>query len=243
MGNDYERFIAERGLSDKTEAKIYVKEVRKGSIEADLVPWVSLFAPFISQMDAVMLVEDFVRRWGGRIHTLLNGTKDELPQTSGELKDWARAVEAIAKDPDGKATIKAAVFEDGKRQIRAAVEFDTKQAKRAMNLIEERRQQIEHQSTGQRSRVLMVFTRSDVNDADVGKRSGERVKIEELSHKSLALMYGSEMAEERIKHEIREADDNVFKKGFVVDVLIKQRNNEPVAYSVTHVHDVIDLPD
>jgi len=56
-------------------------------------------------------------------------------------------------------------------------------------------------------------------------------------------MYGSEVAEGRIKHEIREADDNVFKKGFVVDVMVKLRSGKPVAYSVTNVHDVIDLPD
>jgi len=37
------------------------------------------------------------------------------------------------------------------------------------------------------------------------------VKIVEISDKRLPLVYGSEIAEEKIKHEIREADDNVYK--------------------------------
>jgi len=243
LGNDYERFTSERGIDDKGEAKIYVKEVRAGSIEADLIPWLSIFAPFIADMEKAIIVEDFVRRWGARLIDLLQGNKSELPSSSSELKDWSRMVEAIANDPDGKATISAAVFEDGKREIRAAVEFDTHQARKALAVIEERRKELELQGVEPYQRALMVFTRSDVNDADINKRSGERVKIEEIHNRSLALMYGSELAEDRIKHEIREADENVFKKGFVVDVMVKLRNGNPVAYSVVHVHDVIDLPD
>jgi hypothetical protein len=243
LGNDYERFIAARGIQDKSEAKIYVKEVRAGSIEADLIPWISVFAPFITEMDKALIVEDFVRRWSLRLSNLLHGNKADLPSSSGELKDWSRMVEAIANDSDGRATIKAAVFQDGKKDIRAAVEFDTKQARRISAILEEHRKDLETQGADPKTRVLMVFTRSDVNDADINKRSGERVKIEELHDKSLALMYGSELAEHRIKHEIREADENVFKKGFVVDVVVKLRSGAPVAYSVTNVHDVIDLPE
>lgn len=243
LGNDYERFISERGIQDKSEAKIYVKEVRAGSIEADLIPWISVFAPFITEMDKALIVEEFVRRWSARIAALIKGDTPKSDASSAEMKDWARMVEAIANDPDGKATIKAAVFEDGRRQIRAAVQFDTKDARKAMATLAEQRRLLEQQGTDTKERVLMIFTRSDVNDADINKKSGERVQIEELHDKPLALMYASEMAEERIKHEIREADDNVFKKGFVVDVLVKLRGSRPVAYSVVTVHDVIDLPD
>jgi hypothetical protein len=42
--------------------------------------------------------------------------------------------------------------------------------------------------------------------------------------------------------EGREADDNVYKKGFVVDVNVQLVNGKPAAYRVTNVHQVIDLP-
>ncbi|WP_299551090.1 hypothetical protein [uncultured Tateyamaria sp.] len=89
----------------------------------------------------------------------------------------------------------------------------------------------------------MVFTRSDVGDVPVGRPSGERVLIEEVSEKPLALTYGSELAEERIKHEIRESDANIFKKGFNVDVRVQTSGGRPVAYSIMEVHSVIELPE
>jgi len=64
-----------------------------------------------------------------------------------------------------------------------------------------------------------------------------------LSDRELPLIYASELSEQRIKHEVREADDNIFKKGFVVDVLVLTKGERSVAYKVTHVHNVIDLPD
>ena len=61
--------------------------------------------------------------------------------------------------------------------------------------------------------------------------------------KAKALIYGSNSAEQIIKHEIREADDNIYKKGFVVDVNVELREGRVVGYSVTHVHQVVDLSD
>ena len=67
--------------------------------------------------------------------------------------------------------------------------------------------------------------------------------IEEISDRSLPLVYGSELSEERIKHEIREADENVYKKGFIVDINVKSTGGRPVAYAITNVHQIIDLPE
>lgn len=71
---------------------------------------------------------------------------------------------------------------------------------------------MEHSSRADYQRVLMVFTRSDVSTVAVGKSTGERVKIEDLSDRPLPLIYASELAEEQIKHEITDASDNVFKR-------------------------------
>jgi hypothetical protein len=91
------------------------------------------------------------------------------------------------------------------------------------------------------ARVLMTFTRADVGDANINQKSGEMVLIEEISDKPLALIYQSNLAEERIKSEIRDAI-SVFHKGFVVDTNVTARNGRPVAYAVVNVHQIIDLP-
>jgi hypothetical protein len=88
----------------------------------------------------------------------------------------------------------------------------------------------------------MVFSQSNVKDTTLGKRTGERVIIEAISERDLPLIYASELAEQRIKHEIRVGDENVYKKGFIVDVNVETRGGNPVGYRVTNVHQVIDLP-
>lgn len=219
---------------------MFVGEVKAGSIIAELIPAI---APFAGEFEKVLLLAEFVKKYADRFAALLGYATGKAPSTKSELQTFHDAVQAIANDPAGSAKLEAAVFKDGKKEIIAAFKFDTKEAKRVRVEIDRRIAEIEQPGSSDHKRVLMVFTRSDINNADVGKKSGERVRIEELCTKPLALMYGSELAEERIKHEIREADENVFKKGFVVDVLMKLRGGEPVAYSVTHVHDVLDLPD
>jgi predicted helicase len=74
-------------------------------------------------------------------------------------------------------------------------------------------------------------------------------KWAEWGEKLMALHTGYEtvkpwkLAEQRIKHEVREADDNVYKKGFIVDVNVQLVGGKPAGYRVTNVHQVIDLPD
>lgn len=114
--------------------------------------------------------------------------------------------------------------------------FNTKDAREITKTIEGEFKRLDESRSVDFERVLLVFTRSDVGDARVGQRSGERVVIEEISTKPLAITYGSELAEERIKHEIRESDDNIYKKGFSVDVKVQNRGMKPVAYSIMHVH-------
>lgn len=237
---EYERYVRDVAPDQTSEAQMFVGEVKAGSIIAELIP---ALAPFAGEVEKAFLLAEFVKKYADRFAALLGYTAGKGPSTKSELQTFHDAVQAIANDPDGSAKLEAAVFKDGKKEIVSAFKFNTKDARRIRGEIDNRIAAIEQPGSSEHRRVLMIFTRSDVRNADVGKKSGERVRIEELSPKPLALMYGSELGEERIKHEIREADENVYKKGFVVDVLTKLRGGEPVAYSVTHVHSVIELPD
>jgi hypothetical protein len=242
LGNEYDRFIKQTEPDLAGEADLFVSKVRSGSIVVDLVPWLSMVAPFIDDTEKALIIEKFVHVWKERFESLLSG-KDKAPETRSELKDWADAVKAIATDTNGSAKIEAVTFEKGKRKLRAAFKFKSSEAREVLKTVERQQQLLEKKQHADHKRVLMRFTRSDIGDVTVGKPSGERVKIEEISDRALPLVYGSELAEERIKHEIREADENVYKKGFIVDINVKSTGGRPVAYAITNVHQIIDLPD
>jgi hypothetical protein len=243
IGNEFDRYIRNNHPDLKADALIFVREVRSGCIEADMFPHLSALAGIISQMDQMLIIEQFVRVWGKRLSSLISGRKEDQLDTKSELRDFGDAVAAIARDPDASSHLEAAYFHDGEKDIKAAFKFKTPEARKARDAIEKRKRELDHKENSDHERVLMNFTRSDVGSATIGKRSGEKVQIEKISDRPLPLMYGSNLAEQRIKHEIREADDNIYKKGFSVDVNVETRAGKPTAYSVTHVHQVFDLPD
>lgn len=244
LASQYDRFIRAEYPDLAKDAEIYVREVRAGSIVVDLLPWATAMLPsMISDMEQILVLEQFVKTYGRRIGSYFGIGGREKNASKSDLNDFTHAVAAIANDPDASATLQAAYFEDGKKKIKTAFKFTTPQARQAQEQLENHKQELERNDVADHARVLMVFRQCNVRDVILGKRTGETVLIEDVSLKELPLIYASDLAEQRIKHEIREAEDNVFKKGFVVDVNVQLRGGKPVAYRVTNLHQVIDIPD
>lgn len=244
IGNEFERMVSQKMPSARGNVEFFVREVRSGCVEADIFPMIAggtMFA--LSHAETLMLAEDFIRRWGRRITALVIGNREEQPESKAELADYLDAVRVVLADPDARSSLKAATFRDGIRDISAEFTFDAPQAQAALREIESRKAELDQKNGADRERVLMVFTRPDRGQVGIGKHSGEKVLIEEISENPLALTYGSALATERIKHEIIESDENVFRLGFIVDVNVQSVGGKPRAYSVTHVHQVIVLED
>lgn len=243
LGSEYERFMRVRDGWEDTHGKLYVRDIRQGSIIAHLLPVLQLLPSIADSMAQVMAVEDFVRRYGSRIlpYRRKGGRVEDVSKS--ELDDFHRQVAAIANNPGSKLSLAAIEVKNGQHETRAFFEFDTGEAKVIQEQIELHKLALEHQRGDTHERVLMVFTRSDVRSTKLGKRSGEQVRIESISHRSMPLIYSSSLAEEQIKYEITEAEDNVYKKGFIVDVSVERRQSRVAAYRVLHLHQVIDLPD
>lgn len=244
ISNQYTRFISENYPELAPDAKVFIQEIEKGSIIAHLIPFMPLlgmesFVPMAQQIDTVV---DFVNKYAVKIGGFVTGVID-ANANSRDLKDFLGTVSAIASDPDGKSSLEAAWYENGRRDVRAALTFNTHQAREAVRNIEAQQRLLDDRGHEPRTRVLMVFTQSNIKISPVEKRTGERVVIEDISPNELPLIYASDLAEQQIKHEIREADENVYKKGFIVDISIQTKSERPVAYRVVNLHQVIDLPD
>jgi hypothetical protein len=242
LANEFERFVRADYPDAKVEPRMFVREVRYGCIEADMIT--GLAVTLANGAAHLMLLEDFVRRWGARFNMLRTGNvPDDQLNTSPEMMDWLKAVRAILKDPVASHRLSATRFVDGQKKIGASFEFSAIEARAAEANIETRQEQLAKPSTEVKERVLMRFTRTDVHDATVNKRTGERVLVQELSLKDKPVMFLSEMVEQEIRAVIREADENVYKRGFVVDIVCQVGGDKIVAYAVRTLHSVIELDD
>lgn len=239
LAKDYKKSLESKGLD--ADAQIYITEVRSGSIVADLMPVVATAFPAVAAgVTQVAQAIDFVNSWKERLSKLRDGLVPEGLVRS-DLRTFTDALEAVANDPNGNQLLEAATFEDGKRQVKAAFKFSTNDAQEIRNTIEGEFKRLDAPTEKVHKRVLMIFKRSDIGNAPLEKRSGERAVIASISERDLPIMYASELAEERIKHEIRESDENIYKKGFNVDVSVEYKGEKAVVYKVIEVHQVIDL--
>lgn len=243
LGNQFETFYDGLHPDDRGSVRFYVREVRAGSIIAELVPYAFAASPVLGEVMAVVSyandLHDFVANFGGRLSRYFKRDGRSPDVNKADLADFLRTVQAVAHDSDAQLSL--AAF-DGSDQ-RIAFQFTTPEAREAEHNINEHRAEMERKTDAEHERVLMIFTTTKRAHARAGKRTGERVKIETISPRELPIVYASTLAEERIRHEIADADDNVYKKGFDVDVNVEVAGGRPIAYRVVAVHDVIDLPD
>lgn len=243
FGNQFDRYHDREYPDESHDAGFYVREVRAGSIIAELVPYIGITAPVLGGIMAGVKhandLKKFVENYSASLKKYFKRGGRESKASKTDLNDFHKTVRAIARDES--ATLSLAVYEDGQQRI--AFQFNTREAREAEHNILEHRQELEQTTAADHQKVLMVFTKTGVAHAKTGKRSGETVLIENIHPRSLPIVYASKLAEERIRHEIAEADDNVYKKAFDVDVNVEMRGGKPIAYRLVSVHNVIDLPE
>jgi hypothetical protein len=195
----------------------------------------------IGVMDDALIVLAFGALFSKRMRAFINGQFVSSAKKI-DLNKVEQTIQGVAHDKNGNFVLKTYVQQNGAWTERVEIEFDTKQARKAVETIEQQRRSLDKKENADYRRVLMRLTRSDIRDAEIGKRSGDMALIEEIQSKPLPIMYGSELAEERLKDEIRD-HASVYYKAFVVDVNVQKSNGRNIVYSITHVHQVIELPD
>lgn len=241
LAAQYDRFVAREPDGEAGSAKLFVREVRVGCIEADLVPIAA--SGLLLGMAAANTVYDFVEKYGGLLKRLGRRRGEKVEgATKSDLQAIMQQVAAVASVPGSKLELSAVVTEQGVQRTTAFHVLTSNEAKTASENAQQQRLEMAKTTDADFKRVLLRFTRADTRPSKVGKRASEQAVIEAISPKGLGIIYASDLAEQRIRHEIVERD-SVFWKGFVVDVNVEYSQGRPVAYRVMHVHDVIDLPE
>ena len=186
IGNQYEQYIKESHKNLHGDTRLFVREIRKGSIVLDLIP---IILPLIENMDRVLIIDEFVRRYGGMLANYMSGHDEPVPSKSA-LKDFMGQVGIIATDPNGRSTISSAIYHETKVTKRVEMTFDTSQARTARDTIQRQMAAIDLPAYEMHDRVFMRVFQSNLNDPVVGShKTGEKAIIADISEKPLALIY------------------------------------------------------
>jgi hypothetical protein len=238
LGAQFERFIRRERPDLEGEVKIYVKEVRKGSIEAELIPLA--YNTMITVMDHAQIVSHFGRAMAARLAPLRT-PGGRLPDASKtELTQIVDTLAAVAKDPNGKGAFKAVHYTKTGAKTDFQLEFNTAAAQQFTKELEVQYAELDVATDFDHENELLTFFQSNRRDSD---KPGDKGIIEAISPKPLAVIYASDLARERIKSEMVGGDRNIYKLGFFVDVNVQHHAGRPVAYRIKAVRDVIELPE
>lgn len=228
-----------RGFAAKAEdpagdgdAKLYIKEIRSGSVIADLVPWAIAAIPFVENFNiAVQFGQNLssIMQWllTAPFHSLAPEGEQSVDKQS--LENISQILEPVAKDPQGRLNL--GIVNHGNMTVNISI--NSAEANAIQNSAKRRLQKEVIKKNGLHEKVVMYWQKTT---ADPGKCAGDRAIIESISRKGVKTVAPSE-----IKALLMGGPDNPFRYAYIVDVEVETVRDLPVLYKVLSYHDSIPL--
>ncbi len=236
IGEQYRSFMRRTaGVYFEDDYRLYVRQVRTGSIIADLVSFATQtqmlapFAPFIIQFTKEL--SDWFEFFKGvkdarDIKQLLVGT------TKKDLQQVSQIVEPAAKDSGSAINLTA--HSGGVIYVQTLV--SSVEANAIQNGLRRQMDAIPVPLTGiQQDQVLYWYQMR----ADHTAEAGDKAVIERLSKRPVKVIFSSDA----VKREMIDKPDNPFRKLYVVDVDVTEVGGKPVLYRILNVKTEFDRDD
>lgn len=222
------------GGGDPDEVKLYVKEVRSGSIIQELVPIAIASLPFISHCNTIV---EFANHLG----TLKNWFLDNRSVSGWDgdliekktLLNLSALLEPVAKDPGSSMSI-GAVTVNG--DINLSISIGSQEASAIQNNVNHALREEKRSIAGEHKSVVMYWSQAR---NDKRAKSGDKVIIESISKSAVKVAFSSDDLKKRMLFDVA----HPFEKAFIVDVWAETISDKPVLYVVHEFHDVLDRDD
>lgn len=208
--------------------RLYVKEIRSGSIIADLIAlndqaeWLvknaEVFGAFAANLN------DIAHFFLGKPHNL------KEPPTVKQAKQLAQIVDPVAKDYGSQMNIN--VTDGGTVNIHQHVHFVPTEANAIQNQVA---RYVGPKLPAEMKFFDQLMVLEQVKNSPSSK-SGDRGIIETINTKAVKLQFVSE----EVKRKVLELKENPLQCVFLVDVDVRSIEGRPMLYRVLDVKDIID---
>lgn len=228
LGAEYQRFAAREGAQD---ARLYVREMKAGSVIAELVPYVGQMAAVMPGIiDQGLKIVEFAKHLRAGYEWLLGrGEKPDLDQES--LRNLSSIVEPIAKDRAGQINIAAINLHDS--PITFNMTLSTIEASAAQNRVRDALSQPKLKTSGLHEGAVLYW---DQAKHGLDNKSGDKGVIERIYEGPVKVRF----ARDDLKLAMLYAPAHPFERGFVVDVMVDTVNDRPILYTVLELREILD---
>lgn len=225
LGNEYSDFINKTDIHVSSEdIKLYVKEIRTGSIITELVAIAPSLFPFMEHSNTVL---DFANHLKVTFNYLLGKGEKPIELDKDCLKRISKFVEPIANDSGSVLQVDAS---NNKGEIH--IHLNSEKANAIQNRVHKELEKMKEPVIGLHRQVVLYWSQAR-ND----NKQGDKAVIESISNKEVKVIYGTE----ELKHKMIHEQPHIFDTAYVVDVYVETIKDKPVLYKITAFHDTIDL--
>lgn len=214
---------------DLKKVKLYLKDVRSGSVITELVALAPGLLPFVEYGESILEFSEYLKSWK---EWLIGDRKEPpAPVTKNTMKNISEIMEPVAKDHGAQMNIRSIT---AKGDVHVHLHINSTEANAIQNRCNKLIDEMKEPVTGWHYGLTMYLyqARNEIGE----KVTGDKAIIESISTSPVKLMFQSE----EIKQQILE-EDHPFAKAFIVDVLVGTVRDKPVTYTVGRLLQAIDL--
>ena len=230
LADEYKRHVAKEGdIPYPDEVKLFVKNIKSGSIIADLIA----IAPGVfTCISYAVTLTSFCNYLKLAFDYLLGKSKDNPGLDKANYNNLINVTEPIAKDQASQLNCETFV----NNGLMLSISLNSIEANAAQNRA---RKEIEKQKeilTGKHENVVLYWYQAR---GDLKSQAGDRAIIESIWRNPVKTIFGSE----NLKKSMILGENNPFGIAYLVDVLVETVNSKPTIYNIIDFHQKIDKPD
>lgn len=229
LADEYRHFLAEHDAQiDADDVKLYVKEIRAGSIIEELVAMAPYALPFVEHSKTII---DYAKHLK-TLYEWFSGKSDVKPLAVQKttLQNLSSIVEPVAKDHGSQVNF-GAVNVQGDFVVK--LNLTSIEANAAQNAIRREMEAMREPVTGTHEQVVMYWAQAR-NQPD--SKAGDRARIESLYKGDVKVRFATDGLKAKMLYD----EPFPFRKAFVVDVSVETVEDKPVLYKVLNFHEAID---
>lgn len=227
VGDQFKRDM-EADASVELEVKLYVKELRKGSLIAELVPLAgAAINTAIENREAII---GFVEKTRAVIDWLRAKTEKPEKAEPQRIKNVATMLEPVAKD---NGAIICISIEGNNNHVPIIV--NTVEANAAQNRARNYLDTLKEPALDVRTKQLMYW--DQVRNQDGPPKSGEKAVIESITTRPTKVVFDSR----DLRDEMLYGRDNPLKEAYLVDVEVQTVRGKIATYKILQMHERVRL--
>jgi hypothetical protein len=229
LADEYRGFLAAHDAHiEADDVKLYVKEIRTGSIIQELVAMAPYALPFVEHSKTIVEYAEHLKT----LYEWFAGKSDKKPQVVEKttLQNLSTIVEPVAKDHGSQMNFGAMNVQG---DFVLNVNLTSTEANAVQNAIRREIDAMREPVTGTHEQVVMYWAQAR---AQADHKPGDKARIESLYRGDVKVRF----ANDGLKAKMLYDEAYPFRKAFVVDVSVETIEDKPVLYKVLEFHEAID---